>query len=85
MLSLMQAGQILKDNIPECYIHSYVEHKGKYIFEVYVLSPSEMGLDPFYSVDRKTGEFAGYDIIGESPEKRAVKELFIEARKMLNV
>lgn len=63
MITEQQAKKIALDAMPENskFIKS-TAHENQYIFMITWSDPLEGDLDPFYSVDKTTGEFRDFDI-----------------------
>lgn len=78
-LSLQQAADIVKKNLPEGTIQASVSYKGVYLFRVNVNLPFEENLDPFFSVDQNTGEFKDFSIITDGNPEIAAS--FAQAKK----
>lgn len=64
-ISLQEAARIVKRELVDCSINAAIEWEGKWVFSAYTSNFDEGELDPFYSVDMKTGEFAGFSIVGD--------------------
>ena len=62
MLTSKQATQIVEGFLPGWKIQSYVEYKDLYLFKVFNDDPYEGEMDPFFSVNKKTGEFLDFSI-----------------------
>ena len=60
MLSLNNAIEVVKANIPNCVIKKVVVHKDMYVFLVFTSDKVEGMFDPFYSVNMNTSEFSGF-------------------------
>ena len=80
MLSPTQAAEIIKKNIPIGTIQSYIDYGGLYIFQVFTTRPGEEIMDPFYSVDRNTGEFSEFSILTDGNTGQ-IARLFDEAQR----
>ena len=63
MISMVEAKQIVKQNIQGCSIKKAALYKNKYIFYAPTKDPNEGNMDPFYSVDIDDGTFSDYPII----------------------
>lgn len=63
MLKLNQAIDIIKKNIPDGKIQLAIEYNGLYVFQVFTDDEFEGQMDPFYSVNKETGEFSDFSII----------------------
>ena len=61
MLSMSDAEKVLLKNRPAgSEIKGKTLHEGKYLFIAHWPDPLEGTLDPFFSVDAKTGEFSDF-------------------------
>jgi len=60
VININSAIRIVKQNIPEGVIKSYVIYKNLYIFIVFTPDLYEGQMDPYYSVDINTGEFRDF-------------------------
>ena len=67
MITEDMARSIVKQKLPGWKISKVVRYKGLYIFLMLEDGPEE-GLDPFYSVNQKTGKFAEYPVVDLSNE-----------------
>lgn len=64
MISAKQALSIAKEALPHAKINAQVEYQDLYIFHVTRIDlPHEEDYDPFYSVDRSTGEFQDFSLL----------------------
>ena len=63
MLSLDEAKAVVNKNLPGGAIQSSVDYNGLYLFMVFRLAPEESEMDPFFSVDKKTGAFKEFSVI----------------------
>lgn len=63
MLSTQEATNIITQNLPNGRIQGVVSYKNLYLFQVFTDRPFEEEMDPFYSVDKDTGEFSDFSII----------------------
>jgi hypothetical protein len=80
MLSLDKATGIVKKAFPKGKINSSIEYKNFYIFQVFNPFPGEEGMDPFFSVNKKTGEFRDFSIITDG-DITEITELFLKAQQ----
>lgn len=62
MLSSSEATQVVNEAIPNGEIQSFVEYRNLYLFQVFTDDPEEEEMDPFYSVNKETGEFLDFSI-----------------------
>lgn len=81
MLSIKQAVNTVNKNIPDGNIDSMIVYNGLYVFKVFIDDELEGQMDPFYSVDMKTGEFRDFSIITDGNISEIVK-LFSESKKL---
>lgn len=65
MLTKNKAEETIKSIFPECTIRIGVEYKNKWFFVVYRDNTKESFFDPFYSVDKVTGEVRDFSIIDD--------------------
>jgi hypothetical protein len=63
MLDIKEATKIVNKALPGDPINTYVEYENLFIFQVFSKRPMEEQMDPFYSVNRETGEFRDFSII----------------------
>lgn len=80
MLNINQAKIIVKKNIPEGKIQAVVMYKDLYVFQVFLDDELEGQMDPYYSVNIKTGEFRDFSIITDG-DISELTELFSNNRK----
>jgi hypothetical protein len=81
MLDINEATKIIKSNLPGEKINSYVEYKNLYLFQVFMQKPFEENMDPFFSVNRDTGEFRDFSIITDGNITEIVS-LFKKANRL---
>lgn len=63
MLTKEQATIVVKKALPDGNVQRVVEYRDLYLFQVFTSSPGEEDMDPFYSVNRETGEFREFSIL----------------------
>jgi len=63
MLDLKTATNVVIKNLPNGTIQCSVEYKDMYLFQVFGDDPGEEEVDPFYSVNKETGEFKEFSIL----------------------
>lgn len=79
MLDISVATDIIKRNLPDGDIQSYVSYQDLFIFQVFSGDPEEREMDPFFSVNKNTGEFRDFSILTDGePEK--IVALFTDAQ-----
>lgn len=77
-LDLKMAYDIVLKEIPSGKIQTSISYKDLFIFQVFTDKPFEENWDPFYSVNKKTGEFRDFSILTDSnPE---IVSLFEKAK-----
>lgn len=65
MLSLNEAKIIANKNFPNGKIKKSAEYNGLYLFIIFSDLPEEEEMDPFYSVNKLTGEFKEFSIFSD--------------------
>jgi hypothetical protein len=80
MLSSADATKIVRREFPEGKIQAWIVYKDLYLFKIFSKDPGEEELDPFYSVDKDTGEFRDFSIIADG-NINEVLDLFEKATK----
>lgn len=63
MINMDDAKQIVRQNIPGCVIKGIIFYDGKYVILAETDDPLEGNMDPFYSVDPRTGSFSGFSAV----------------------
>lgn len=81
MLDVKEAIKIVNKNIPTGKIQSYIVYKNVYLFQVFTNVPGESEFDPFYSVDKETGEFRDFSIITDGNISE-ISTLFEKAKNL---
>lgn len=80
MLNITEAIKVVEKNLPGQVISKYVEYKDLFIFQIFIAQPLEEGLDPFFSVNRMTGEFRDFSILTDG-DPMEIDRLFISAKE----
>lgn len=80
MPSRAEAISIAKKAIPGARIEGVVEYKGLYLLQIFEDRPGEEDMDPYYSVNRSTGEFRDFSIITDG-DPNEIAALFIKAKR----
>ena len=62
-VSLQNAIDIVKKNIPNGKIDASIRYRDLYLFKVFIDNGFEKDMDPFYSVNINTGEFRDFSIL----------------------
>lgn len=62
MLGIKEALAIAKKAVPDGKVQKAISYKNVFVFQIFTDDPFEGQLDPFYSVDRNTGEFRDFSI-----------------------
>lgn len=79
MLDISEATAIIKNAMPNGTIQEIVPHADLYIAQVFTDDQLEGQWDPFYSVNRKTGEFLEFPLL-TTPDKAEIISLFMKAK-----
>lgn len=74
-----QATALIKKTFPEGKIQAVVEYKNLYLFQVFGDDPLEGELDPFYSVNKNTGELKEFSILTDA-KPTEILPLFVKAK-----
>ncbi len=80
MLSLDKATEIVKKAFPKGKIESSIDYKNLYLFQVFNPFPGEEGMDPFFSVNKETGEFRDFSIITDG-DITEITKLFLKVQQ----
>lgn len=80
MLSKSEAISIAKKAIPEGRVDTVVEYKDLYLLQIFEDRPGEEDMDPYYSVNRSSGEFRDFSIITDG-DPSEIADLFIKAKQ----
>lgn len=62
MLNINEAKALIKKELPNGRIQKGIEYNGLYIFQVFFDDEIEGTIDPFYSINKSTGEFNGFSL-----------------------
>lgn len=77
MLSIDQANEVVRKQIPNGKIEKAIKYKNLYLFMVFTDDPGEEEMDPYFSVDQETGEFKDFPIF-EDEGMAEILSLFME-------
>ena len=80
MLDIKEATKIVQKALPGWKIQAHVDYKNLYLFQVFSNEPEEEEFDPFFSVNKETGEFSDFSIITDGNTSEIIS-LFVEAKK----
>lgn len=75
MLDLDAAKKIALSHIRGGRVNAVRETDNLYILQIFTNSPDEGQMDPFYSVDKKTGAFSGFSMFLDK-NFELIRELF---------
>jgi hypothetical protein len=78
MLSVSEATKRIKKVFPDAKIGANIDYRGLYIFQVFLDLPEEAGFDPFFSVNKQTGEVRDFSVITDGNISE-INKLFLEA------
>jgi hypothetical protein len=81
MLSEAEATKIVADVFSDSRIEKPIDYRGLYIFPVFGDDPLEGGQDPFFSVDKQTGELRDFSVITDGNPKE-IEEAFLKLQKI---
>lgn len=80
MLNLTEATAKIKAAYPNGQIQATVPWKNLFLFQIFFPIPGEIGFDPFYSVDRDTGEAREFSIFRDgNPDE--ITALFMKVKE----
>lgn len=79
MLSIQQATDVLRKGIPVTSVEAVITYGDLYIFRVIRDEPGEEEMDPFFSINRETGELRDFSIITDGNAE--ITALFMKAKK----
>lgn len=79
MLDQSTAQKRLKKALPNGKVQAVVTYKDLYLFQVFDDDPDEGEYDPFYSVNRQTGEVREFSILTDG-DISEITTLFLEAK-----
>lgn len=80
MLSIQEATRVIKKNLPKGSVQSSITYGNLFVFQVFHDDPDEGMMDPFFSVDKTSGEFAEFSILTDGNPVE-IMNLFLEAQK----
>lgn len=79
MIDVVEAEGIIRQKFPEATIPSFISYGNLFVFMVFFSDPDEGIFDPFYSVDKTTGEVAEFSVFTDG-EFDDIQDLFIIAQ-----
>lgn len=77
MLTKNAATKIAQNACPGGKIQRVVEYRDLYLFQIFSDSSAEGQMDPFYSVDKFTGEFRDFSILTDG-DIEEITDLFVK-------
>lgn len=80
MLSELDATKIVKSVFSDSRIEKPIDYRGVYLFQVFGTDPLEGGQDPFFSVNKQTGELRDFSVITDG-DPREIEEQFLILQK----
>lgn len=75
-LSVNDAKKIAKKNYPDGKFKSVVLYNGLYVLKIFNDDPYEGQMDPFFSVNPKTGEFKEFSVVSGNVDMKELAKLF---------
>lgn len=81
-LNIQEAIKIVQNSLPNGKIESAIEYKNLYLFQVFSYLPGEEEMDPFFSVNKETGEFSDFSIITDGDTEEIISLFEKEKRKI---
>ena len=79
MIDFVEAERIIKQEFPEATIPSFISYGNVFVFIVFFSDPDEGIFDPFYSVDKTTGEVSEFSVLTDG-DFDDIQNLFIIAQ-----
>ena len=79
MLDVLEAEKIVKQMLPYGRVIKHIEYRDLFIFMVFNNNQGEETMDPFFSINKTTGEFREFSIITDGDTGSIVK-LFTMAK-----
>lgn len=80
MLSELEAVTIIRAEFSDSRIEKPIDYRGVYLFQVFVADPLESGQDPFFSVDKQTGELRDFSVLTDGNPKE-IEEKFLALQR----
>ncbi len=80
MLDLEAATDVVNKSLPDSVIYKSVEHGNLFLFLVLIPDAEESGFDPFFSVNRDTGEFSDFAIFASEEDSAFLLSKFQDNR-----
>ena len=77
-LNKKQATQLIKIALPTGKVQKVIDYTDLYVFQVFRSDPAEEQMDPFYSVNKNTGNVKEFSVITDGDIKE-IMELFNKA------
>lgn len=80
MLNVKEAADIIRNRLVGGKIQAVIKYQNLFIFQVFSDRPGEEEMDPFFSVDLKTGELLEFSILTDG-DIDEITDLFLESKK----
>ena len=77
MVDISEAKKIVKENLPDGKVSKYIEYNDLFVFQVFRKDPLEGAWDPFFSVNKTTGDFNEFSILMDG-DFEEIYELFMK-------
>lgn len=82
MLDITAARNVVEKNLPNGTIQAFISYRDLFVFQVFDNNDEMEGQwDPFYSVNKNTGEFSDFSIITDG-DPQELTRLFLEAKQV---
>jgi hypothetical protein len=80
MLNILEATSIVHKNLPNGNIKAFIDYQDLFIFQVFTDDDLEGQFDPFFSVNKETGDFRDFSILTDG-DTQEIAKLFLQAGK----
>ena len=79
MLSELEATGLIKAAFLNGRVEKPIDYQGLYVFPIFSDDPLEGGQDPFFSVNKQTGEIRDFSVITDGDPKE-IEEKFLRLK-----
>lgn len=80
MLDVKAAQAVAEKTLPDGKIQAVVSYRDLFVFQIFMDDPYEGQWDPFYSVNKNTGEFRDFSILTDG-DPNELMTLFMNAKR----